>query len=107
MVANLLTEPIVEIRSKFNLQTEITDLGNNIFKIRSLSPIKSGRKTVGIVEAEEDIGLGALYAKRNAFRLNILIGLSCITVVGPHLGVFNSNPTPTFITTPQEKIDPR
>ena len=81
MVANLLTEPIVEIRSKFNLQTEITDLGNNNFKIRSLSPIKSGRKTVGIVEAEENIGLGALYAKRNAFRLNILIGLSCITVV--------------------------
>lgn len=81
VVSNLLTEPIVEIRSKFTLQTEITDLGNNTYRIRSLSPIKSGRKTIGIVEAEENISLGELYTKRNSFRLNILLGLSTITLV--------------------------
>ena len=69
------------MRSKFTLQTEISDLGNNTFRIRSLSPIKSGRKTIGIVEAEESIDLGALYAKRNGFRLNMLIGLSGITFI--------------------------
>jgi signal transduction histidine kinase len=80
-VKNLLTDPIVEVRSKFTLQTEISDLGNNTFRIRSLSPIKSGRKTIGIVEAAESIDLGALYAKRNGFRLNMLIGLSGITFI--------------------------
>ena len=80
-VKNLLTDPIVEVRSKFTLQTEISDLGNNTFRIRSLSPIKSGRKTIGIVEAKESIDLGALYAKRNGFRLNLLIGLSGITFI--------------------------
>ena len=78
-VKNLLTDPIVEVRLNSRYKQKLVIWGTIYFGLE-LSPIKSGRKTIGIVEAEESIDLG-VYAKRNGFRLNIPIGLSGITFI--------------------------
>ena len=79
--AQVLTDPIVVKRSKFNPQYHVIKTGKNTYDIRVLAPIKINRKTVALVEVWEDYDLRDAYFSRNALRVQFLIGISIITLV--------------------------
>ena len=79
--AQVLTDPIVAKRSKFNPQYHVIKTGENTYDIRVLAPIKINRKTVALVEVWEDYDLRDAYFSRNALRVQFLIGISIITLV--------------------------
>ena len=77
----ILTEPLVEKRSRFSTQEEILDSNLDAYFLRVLYPIRNGRETLAIVEVFDQYYIRDAYIGRNSIRLNLLIGMSVITLM--------------------------
>lgn len=77
----ILTQPLVEKRSKFYNQNEILDGNFDAYLLRVLHPIKDDRATLAVVEVSNQYFIRDAYVGRNATRLNSLIGISTITLI--------------------------
>ena len=77
----IFTEPLVEKRSRFSTQEEILDSNLDAYFLRILQPVRNGRETLAIVEVFDQYYIRDAYIGRNAVRLNLLIGMSVITLV--------------------------
>ena len=76
----VLTDPMVEERSRFFSQTEVLSDFDNAYVLRILAPIRNGRKTIGIVEVRDYYEIQDAYLGRNKIRLRFLAGISVITL---------------------------
>ena len=77
----ILTEPLVEKRSRFSTQEEILDSNLDAYFLRILQPVRNGRETLAVIEVFDEYFIKDAYIGRNAIRLNLLIGMSVITLV--------------------------
>ena len=77
----ILTEPLVEKRSRFSTQEEILDSNLDAYFLRILQPVRNGRETLAVIEVFDEYFIKDAYIGRNAVRLNLLIGMSIITLV--------------------------
>lgn len=77
----ILTEPLVERRSRFSTQEEILDSNLDAYFLRILQPIRNDRKTLAVVEVFDEYFIRDAYIGRNAVRLNLLVGMSAITLI--------------------------
>jgi len=77
----ILTEPLVEKRSRFSAQEEILDSNLDAYFLRVLHPVRNGRETLAVVEVFDEYYIRDAYVGRNSIRLNLLIGMSVITLV--------------------------
>jgi signal transduction histidine kinase len=80
-VRDVITDPIISKRSKFNPQYHVIKSGENTYDIRVLAPIKVNRKTVALVEVWEDYNLENAYYRRNEGWVDFLMGISFITII--------------------------
>jgi len=76
-----LTEPLVEKRARFSTQEEILDSNLDAYFLRVLHPIRNGRETLAVVEVFAEYFIKDAYIGRNAMRLNLLIGMSLMTLI--------------------------
>lgn len=79
--ARILTEEIVEIRSRFFRQVEVLDTEGDIYMIRLVVPIREASATLGIVEIWENFSIKEAYIGRNNTRLTFLAGISSLTLI--------------------------
>ena len=77
----ILTEQLVEKRSRFSTQEEILDSNLDAYFLRVLHPIRNGRETLAIVEVFDQYYIRDAYIGRNSIRLNLLIGMSVMTLM--------------------------
>ena len=77
----ILTQPLVEKRSRFYNQNEILDGNLDAYFLRVLHPIKDNRATLAVVEVSNQYFIKDAYVGRNATRLNLLIGMSIIIFI--------------------------
>jgi two-component system sensor histidine kinase ChvG len=77
----ILTEPLVEKRSRFSAQEEILDSNLDAYFLRVLHPVRNGRETLAVVEVFDEYYIRNAYVGRNSIRLNLLIGMSVMTLV--------------------------
>ena len=77
----ILTEPLVAKRSRFSTQEEILDSSLDAYFLRVLHPVRNGRETLAVVEVFDDYSIKDAYIGRNSIRLNLLIGMSIITLI--------------------------
>jgi signal transduction histidine kinase len=77
----ILTEPMVEKRSRFSTQEEILDSNLDAYFLRVLHPIRNGRETLAVVEVFDQYYIKDAYIGRNSIRLNLLIGMSVMTLI--------------------------
>ena len=76
----VLTDPMVEERSRFFSQTEVLNDFDSNYVLRTLAPIRKGRETIGIVEVRDHYGIQDAYLGRNKIRLRLLGGVTVITL---------------------------
>ena len=76
----VLTDPMVEERSRFFSQTEVLNDFDSNYVLRTLAPIRKGRETIGIVEVRDHYGIQDAYLGRNKIRLRFLGGVTVITL---------------------------
>ena len=77
----ILTEPLVAKRSRFSTQEEILDSNLDAYFVRVLHPVRNGRETLAVVEVFDQYYIKDAYIGRNSIRLNLLIGMSIITLI--------------------------
>jgi len=77
----ILTEPLVAKRSRFSTQEEILDSSLDAYFLRVLHPVRNGRETLAVVEVFDQYSIKDAYIGRNSIRLNLLIGMSIITLI--------------------------
>ncbi len=77
----LITEPIRTKAARFSIQKEILPISGDAYSIRVLTPIRIGVKTVGVVETWDTFYIREAYVDRNGIRLNVLIGVSILTLL--------------------------
>jgi len=77
----ILTEPLVEKRSRFSTQEEILDSNLDAYFLRVLHPIRNGRETLAVIEVFDQYYIRDAYIGRNSIRLNLLIGMSVMTLI--------------------------
>ena len=77
----ILTEPMVEKRSRFSTQEEILDSNLDAYFLRVLHPVRNGRETLAVIEVFDQYYIKDAYIGRNSIRLNLLIGMSVITLI--------------------------
>ena len=77
----ILTEPLVEKRSRFSTQEEILDSNLDAYFLRVLHPVRNGRETIAVIEVFDQYFIKDAYVGRNSIRLNLLIGMSVMTLV--------------------------
>ena len=77
----ILSEEIVEIRSRFFPQAEVLDSDGDTYRIRVVAPIREKSKTLGIVEVWKNISIKEVYIGRNNARLIFLVGMSSLTLI--------------------------
>ena len=77
----ILTEPLVEKRSRFSTQEEILDSNLDAYFLRVLHPIRNGRETLAVIEVFDQYYIRDAYIGRNSIRLNLLIGMSAMTLI--------------------------
>ena len=82
--SDILTEKLVPNRARFSLQSEILSSDYDIYKIRMLIPIRkisqTDRETFAVLEIVDSYSVREAYLGRNSMRLNLLIGMSAITI---------------------------
>ena len=83
--ARILTDPLVERRSRFFHQVEVIQGKSENYRIRVVAPIRENALTLGIIEIWEEFSIKEAYVKRNNARLTMLLGVSFITLF---FGVF-------------------
>ena len=83
--AKILTDPLVERRSRFFYQTEVIQGDDGNYRIRVVAPIREDALTLGIIEIWEEFSIKEAYVNRNNARLIMLLAVSFITLL---LGVF-------------------
>ena len=83
--ARILTDPLVEIRSRFFQQVEVTKGEDENYKIRVVAPIRDDSLTLGVIEVWEEFSIKQAYVKRNNARLTMLFAISSVTLI---LGFF-------------------
>ena len=83
--ARILTDPLVERRSRFFHQTEVIQGKSENYRIRVVAPIREDALTLGIIEIWEEFSIKEAYVNRNNSRLIMLFGVSFITLL---FGVF-------------------
>ena len=81
----ILTDPLVEIRSRFFQQVEVTKGKDENYKIRVVAPIRDASMTLGVIEVWEEFSIKQAYVKRNNARLIMLFAISSVTLI---LGFF-------------------
>lgn len=81
----ILTDPLVERRSRFFHQTEVIQGESENYRIRVVAPIREDAMTLGIIEIWEEFSIKEAYVNRNNSRLIMLFGVSFITLL---FGVF-------------------
>ena len=81
----ILTDPLVEKRSRFFHQTEVIQGESENYRIRVVAPIRENALTLGIIEIWEEFSIKEAYVKRNNARLVMLLAVSFITLL---FGVF-------------------
>lgn len=81
IAANIITEPIVSTRARFSIQSEVLSSEYDVFSIRILVPIREDRETFSILEIWDSYSVRDAYLSRNSTRLNLLIGMSVITII--------------------------
>ncbi len=79
--ARILTEEIVEIRSRFFPQVEVLDNEGDTYTIRLVVPIREESATLGIVEIWKNFSIKEAYIGRNNTRLTFLAGMSSLTLI--------------------------
>lgn len=77
----ILTEPLVEKRSRFYIQDEIIDRNLDAYFLRVLHPVRNGRETLAVIEVFDQFYIKDAYIGRNAIRLNLLIGVSVMILI--------------------------
>ena len=77
----ILTSPIVEKRARFSIQEEVIDKDLDAYLIRVLTPVRLGSLTLGIVEVWEKYSIKDAYIGRNNTRINLLAGVSVLTLI--------------------------
>ena len=77
----ILTEPLVEKRSRFSAQEEILDSNLDAYFLRVLHPVRNGRETLAVIEVSDQYYIRDAYIGRNSIRLNLLIGMSVMTLI--------------------------
>ena len=77
----ILTEPLVEKRSRFYIQDEIIDRNLDAYFLRVLNPVRNGRETLAVIEVFDQFYIKDAYIGRNAIRLNLLIGVSVMILI--------------------------
>ena len=77
----VLTAPIVEKRARFSIQEEVTNTDLDAYLIRVLTPVRLGSLTLGIVEVWEQYSIKDAYIGRNNTRINLLAGVSLLTLI--------------------------
>ena len=83
--ARILTDPLVERRSRFLHQVEVVQGESENYRIRVVAPIRENDLTLGIIEVWEEFSIKEAYVNRNNARLIMLFGVSFITLL---FGVF-------------------
>ena len=83
--SRILTDPLVEKRSRFFHQTEVIQGKSENYRIRVVAPIRENSMTLGIIEIWEEFSIKEAYVNRNNARLIMLFGVSFITLL---FGVF-------------------
>ena len=78
--ARILTDPLVERRSRFFHQTEVIQGESENYRIRVVAPIREEALTLGIIEIWEEFSIKEAYVKRNNARLAMLLGVSFVTL---------------------------
>ena len=82
--SDILTEKLVPNRARFSLQSEILSSDYDIYEIRMLLPIRkisqTDRETYAVLEIVDAYSVREAYLGRNSMRLNLLIGMSAITI---------------------------
>ena len=82
--SDILTENLVPNRARFSLQSEILSSDYDIYEIRMLLPIRkisqTDRETFAVLEIVDSYSVREAYLGRNSVRLNLLIGMSAITI---------------------------
>ncbi len=81
----ILTDPLVEKRSRFFHQTEVIQGESENYRVRVVAPIREDAMTLGIIEIWEEFSIKEAYVNRNNARLIMLFGVSFITLL---FGVF-------------------
>lgn len=77
----ILTEPLVEKRSRFYIQEEILNSNLDAYFLRVLHPVRNGRETLAVIEVSDQYYIRDAYIGRNSIRLNLLIGMSVMTLI--------------------------
>ena len=77
----IITLPIVEIRARFTPQEEVRSGDFDAYNIRRLIPVRDNRVTIAIIEIVEKYSIKDAYVGRNSARLNLLGGISVITLL--------------------------
>ena len=78
--ARILTDPLVERRSRFFHQVEVVQGQSENYRIRVLAPIRENALTLGVIEIWEEFSIKEAYVNRNNARLIMLFGISFITL---------------------------
>lgn len=77
----VLTPEIVAKRARFSTQSEVLDSDLDSYFMRVLAPIRDGKETVGVIEVWDTYKIKDAYFGRNAVRLNLLGGISLISLL--------------------------
>ena len=77
----VLTPEIVAKRARFSTQSEVLDSDLDSYFMRVLAPIRDGKETVGVIEVWDTYKIKDAYFGRNAVRLNLLGGISLISLI--------------------------
>ena len=79
--ARIITEPIVEKRSRFLQQSEVVKDKENNYLIRVVAPIREDALTLGVIEVWEVFSGKEAYQQRNNARLTMLLSVSFLTLL--------------------------
>lgn len=77
----VVTPEIVAKRARFSIQSEVLDSDLDSYFLRVLAPIRDGKETVGVIEVWDTYKIKDAYFGRNAVRLNLLGGISLISLI--------------------------
>ena len=77
----VVTPEIAAKRARFSTQSEVLDSDLDSYFMRVLAPIRDGKKTVGVIEVWDTYKIKDAYFGRNAVRLNLLGGISLISLI--------------------------
>ena len=78
--ARILTDPLVERRSRFLHQVEVVQGKSENYRIRVVAPIRENNLTLGIIEVWEEFSIKEAYVNRNNARLVMLLSVSFTTL---------------------------